>query len=62
MNSLVKNVKVREQTPGKTRPNNTGIFSSLLENLLVFIRKKSVNTLNLSRFLYLNNILVLFSF
>lgn len=62
MNSLVKNVKVKEQTPGKTRLNNTGIFLVIVRQLLVFIRKKSVNTLNLLRFLYLNNILVLFSF
>jgi len=62
MNSLVKNVKVKEQTPGKTRLNNTEFFSSLPENLFVFIRKESVNTLNLLTFFYLNNILVLFSF
>ena len=62
MNSLVKNVKVKEQTPRKMRLNNNRIFPSLLENLFVFIRKKSVNTLNLLCFFSLNNILVLFSF
>jgi hypothetical protein len=61
MNSLVKNVKVKEQTP-KMRLNNNRIFPSLLENLFVFIRKRSVNTLNLLCFFSLNNILVLFSF
>ena len=39
MNSLVKSVKVKEQTPGKTRLDNTGIFLIVVREFISIYSK-----------------------